>query len=60
MRECMVRILFLFEQQGIQNIVLSSFGTGVFCNNVSMIADIRGAALINFDLGYGNLIRDAP
>ena len=40
MRERMARILFLFEQQGIRNIVLGSFGTGVFRNDVSMIADI--------------------
>ncbi len=36
----MARILFLFEQQGLRNIVLGSFGTGVFRNDVSMIADI--------------------
>jgi len=40
MRERMARILFLFERQGIRNIVLGSFGTGVFRNDVSMIADI--------------------
>jgi uncharacterized protein (TIGR02452 family) len=40
MRERMARILFLFEQQGIRNIVLGSFGTGVFRNDVSMVADI--------------------
>jgi uncharacterized protein (TIGR02452 family) len=40
MRERMARILFLFEQQGIRNIVLGSFGTGVFRNDISMIADI--------------------
>ncbi|KAI0292800.1 hypothetical protein BC826DRAFT_1018246 [Russula brevipes] len=40
MRERMARILFLLEKQGIRNIVLGSFGTGVFRNDVSMIADI--------------------
>ena len=40
MRERMARILFLFELQGLRNIVLGSFGTGVFRNDVSMIADI--------------------
>lgn len=40
MRERMARILFLFEQRGLRNIVLGSFGTGVFRNDVSMIADI--------------------
>jgi len=36
----MARILFLFEQQGVRNVVLGSFGTGVFRNDVGMIADI--------------------
>lgn len=40
MRERMARILFLFEQRGLRNIVLGSFGTGVFRNDVSMVADI--------------------
>ncbi|KAI0300448.1 hypothetical protein B0F90DRAFT_1810358 [Multifurca ochricompacta] len=40
MRERMARILFLFEKQGLRNIVLGSFGTGVFRNDVSMVADI--------------------
>ncbi|KAN0130696.1 DUF2263 domain containing protein [Lactarius tabidus] len=40
MRERMARVLFLFEQRGIRNIVLGSFGTGVFRNDVGMVADI--------------------
>ena len=40
MRERMARILFLFEQRGLRNIVLGSFGTGVFRNDVGMVADI--------------------
>lgn len=40
MRERMARILFLFEQRGIRNIVLGSFGTGVFRNDIGMVADI--------------------
>ncbi|KAF9228511.1 hypothetical protein BS17DRAFT_692783 [Gyrodon lividus] len=40
MRERMTRILFLMEQQGAKNIVLGSFGTGVFRNNVEVIARI--------------------
>lgn len=40
MRERMARILFLFEQRGLRNIVLGSFGTGVFRNDVDMVADI--------------------
>jgi len=42
MHKRMVRILFLFEcqWQGIWNIVLGSFGTGVFYSDVSMITEI--------------------
>jgi len=42
MCKCMVRILFLFERQwqGIRNIMLGSFGTGVFHSDVSTIAEI--------------------
>ncbi|KAJ7287107.1 hypothetical protein C8J57DRAFT_1282841 [Mycena rebaudengoi] len=34
MRERMGRILFLFEKEGAQDLVLGSFGTGVFRNNL--------------------------
>jgi uncharacterized protein (TIGR02452 family) len=30
MKERMARVLFLFSQQGVRNVVLGSFGTGVF------------------------------
>ena len=40
MRERMARILFLFEKQAVQDVVLGSFGTGVFRNNVGMVARI--------------------
>lgn len=40
MKERMARILFLFEQQGAKNIVLGSFGTGVFKNNIEVVARI--------------------
>jgi len=40
MRERMGRILFLFEKQGIKDLVLGSFGTGVFKNKVSLVAAI--------------------
>jgi uncharacterized protein (TIGR02452 family) len=40
MRERMARILFLFEQQAVQDVVLGSFGTGVFKNDVGMVARI--------------------
>ncbi|KAI6145520.1 hypothetical protein BKA82DRAFT_995668 [Pisolithus tinctorius] len=38
MRERMARILCLFEQQGAKNLVLGSFGTGVFRNDVEFVA----------------------
>jgi uncharacterized protein (TIGR02452 family) len=38
MKERMARILFLFEEKGIRNLVLGSFGTGVFRNDVSVVA----------------------
>ncbi|EIM80559.1 uncharacterized protein STEHIDRAFT_104844 [Stereum hirsutum FP-91666 SS1] len=40
MRERMARVLFLFEIQGVDTIVLGSFGTGVFRNRVNMVARI--------------------
>ncbi|TFK74677.1 hypothetical protein BDN72DRAFT_893018 [Pluteus cervinus] len=38
MRERMARILYLFEKKGVKNLVLGSFGTGVFKNKVDMVA----------------------
>ncbi|KAI0629686.1 hypothetical protein C8Q77DRAFT_301251 [Trametes polyzona] len=40
MRERMARILFLFETKGVRSLVLGSFGTGVFKNNVNTVAKI--------------------
>lgn len=40
MKERMARILSLMEQQGAKNLVLGSFGTGVFRNSVRMVARI--------------------
>ena len=40
MRERMGRILSLMEQQGAKNLVLGSFGTGVFGNGVKTVARI--------------------
>jgi uncharacterized protein (TIGR02452 family) len=40
MMERMGRILFLFEKEGVRNIVLGSFGTGVFQNNVEAVAQL--------------------
>lgn len=40
MKERMGRILSLMEQQGAKNLVLGSFGTGVFGNSVKIVARI--------------------
>lgn len=46
MKERMGRILFLFESQGVKNLVLGSFGTGVFQNNVGVVAQIWADLLL--------------
>ncbi|KAI0919240.1 hypothetical protein AcV5_002205 [Taiwanofungus camphoratus] len=46
MRERMARILFLFETQGVEDVVLGSFGTGVFKNNVNLVANIWADLLL--------------
>jgi len=40
MKERMGRILFLFERARVRDIVLGSFGTGVFKNNITMVATL--------------------
>jgi uncharacterized protein (TIGR02452 family) len=40
MKERMARILYLFERNGVRNVVLGSFGTGVFRNRVELVAGI--------------------
>ncbi|THV06189.1 hypothetical protein K435DRAFT_773390 [Dendrothele bispora CBS 962.96] len=47
MKERMARILYLFEMQGVKNLVLGSFGTGVFKNNVDVVARIWAELLTN-------------
>jgi uncharacterized protein (TIGR02452 family) len=46
MKERMGRILALFEREGIRNLVLGSFGTGVFQNDVGSLAKIWGELLV--------------
>lgn len=46
MRERMARVLFLFESQGVRDIVLGSFGTGVFRNKVATVAGIWAELLL--------------
>jgi len=38
MKERMARILYLFEKMEVRNLVLGSFGTGVFRNDVNLVA----------------------
>ncbi|KAF8119415.1 hypothetical protein EV363DRAFT_1384412 [Boletus edulis] len=52
MKERMGRILFLMEQQGAKNLVLGSFGTGVFRNSVEMVAGIWADLLTGKDARY--------
>ncbi|KAJ7041506.1 hypothetical protein C8F04DRAFT_1079056 [Mycena alexandri] len=40
MRERMARVLYLFERRQVRNLILGSFGTGVFQNDVDMVAQI--------------------
>lgn len=46
MRERMGRLLYLFSQRGVRNLVLGSFGTGVFRNNVETVARIWAELLV--------------
>ena len=45
MKERMGRILALFERSGVRNLVLGSFGTGVFQNDIGSLAKIWGELL---------------
>lgn len=47
MKQRMGRILYLFEQQGVRNLVLGSFGTGVFRNRVELVAEVWKDLLIS-------------
>ncbi|KAF5381162.1 hypothetical protein D9757_009406 [Collybiopsis confluens] len=49
MKERMARILRLFSMKGIQSIVLGSFGTGVFKNDVDMVAKLWKELLVGTD-----------
>lgn len=40
MKERMSRILYVFEHHGVRNLVLGSFGTGVFKNSIPMVAKL--------------------
>jgi len=52
MKERMARILFLFERRGVRNVVLGSFGTGAFRNNVELVAGIWAELLTSADARF--------
>ncbi|KAI0740744.1 hypothetical protein C8Q76DRAFT_201626 [Earliella scabrosa] len=54
MRERMARLLYLFEQQGVKHIVLGSFGTGVFQNDVETVAKIWADLLVGDGTRFGH------
>jgi len=61
MRERMARVLALFEIRGVRNIVLGSFGTGVFRNNVRTVAGIWSELLNGrFSTSFDNVLFAIP
>ncbi|KAF8966939.1 hypothetical protein BDZ97DRAFT_1601957, partial [Flammula alnicola] len=46
MKERMARILYVFEQRGVRNLVLGAFGAGNFENNITTVARIWAKLLI--------------
>ncbi|TFK45109.1 hypothetical protein BDQ12DRAFT_642291 [Crucibulum laeve] len=46
MKERMGRLLYLFKKQGVRNLVLGSFGTGVFRNKVELVVNIWKELLV--------------
>ena len=64
MRERMARVLALFEIRGVRNIVLGSFGTGVFRNDVRTVAGIWSELLngrqARFSTSFENVVFAIP
>jgi len=58
MRERMGRILALFEMKGVTRLVLGSFGTGTFQNDVGVVARIWKDLLIGRDARFGSAFRE--
>ncbi|KDQ28291.1 hypothetical protein PLEOSDRAFT_1041962 [Pleurotus ostreatus PC15] len=60
MTERMARILRLFEQEGVKNLVLGSFGTGVFKNRVATVgriwADLLGVEGSRFEHSFERVV----
>ncbi|KAJ2913097.1 hypothetical protein MD484_g7317, partial [Candolleomyces efflorescens] len=53
MEERMGRILYLFEKKRVRNIVLGTFGTGVFKNKVDVVARLWAKLLVGRDARFG-------
>jgi uncharacterized protein (TIGR02452 family) len=53
MRERMARILFLFERRQVRNLILGSFGTGVFQNDVDTVAQLWAELLCGPSARFG-------
>ncbi|KAJ3563496.1 hypothetical protein NP233_g8908 [Leucocoprinus birnbaumii] len=53
MKERMARVLYLFETQGVKNLVLGSFGTGAFKNKVEMVVDTWSELLLGDGSRFG-------
>ncbi|KAJ6530581.1 hypothetical protein B0H19DRAFT_967541, partial [Mycena capillaripes] len=53
MRERMARILFLFERRQVPHLILGSFGTGVFQNDVAMVAQVWAELLCGPSARFG-------
>ncbi|KIM45471.1 hypothetical protein M413DRAFT_442139 [Hebeloma cylindrosporum] len=58
MRERMARVLALFEMKGATSLVLGSFGTGVFQNDVGVVARVWRDLLINRDARFRSAFRE--
>ncbi|TRM68987.1 hypothetical protein BD626DRAFT_392676 [Schizophyllum amplum] len=54
MRERMARLLYLFEREGVRNLVLGSFGTGVFKNDVKVVAGLWVDLMLDQGSRFGN------
>ncbi|KAF8911668.1 hypothetical protein CPB84DRAFT_1762532 [Gymnopilus junonius] len=53
MKERIARILYLFERNDVRNVVLGSFGTGVFRNRVELVAGIWRELLVGPNARFG-------
>lgn len=60
MKERMARLLYLFEKEGARDLVLGSFGTGVFRNDVATVAALWAELLLapgaRFSQSFGNIV----